>query len=375
MNRTCVLIVGGGTGGHISPGIALYEEFRNKGVRAYVLAGKKDARFSSLKDVAADDLLLYGALPLTGNIFKLPFFVLRFFGAVVAAIRILRRTGAAAVIGMGGYVSAPALIAARINGVPVFLCEQNTVPGKVTILFSKIAARIFTTFEVSAEYFKREVREKLLPAGNPIRKKVMTQMDRDSAKKLFNMKHCKRVILAIGGSQGALAINELMMGLITMFPDDFKDTGIIWSTGDYSYQRFKGAMQERSDIGSMYLSPFIDDVGPAYRASDIAISRAGSGVMVELAAMGVPSVLIPFPHAAMDHQEKNADVFANAGASVKIANEKAVPEVVGPMLGELLNNQTQLQKMSDRALAIARPAAAATIVQSILDSVSGKTAE
>ncbi len=375
MNRTCVLIVGGGTGGHISPGIALYEEFRNKGVRAYVLAGKKDARFSSLKDVAADDLLLYGALPLTGNIFKLPFFVLRFFGAVVAAIRILRRTGAAAVIGMGGYVSAPALIAARINGVPVFLCEQNTVPGKVTILFSKIAARIFTTFEVSAEYFKREVREKLLPAGNPIRKKVMTQMDRDSAKKLFNMKHCKRVILAIGGSQGALAINELMMGLITMFPDDFKDTGIIWSTGDYSYQRFKGAMQERSDIGSMYLSPFIDDVGPAYRASDIAISRAGSGVMVELAAMGVPSVLIPFPHAAMDHQERNADVFANAGASVKIANEKAVPEVVGPMLGELLNNQTQLQKMSDRALAIARPAAAATIVQSILDSVSGKTAE
>lgn len=375
MNRTCVLIVGGGTGGHISPGIALYEEFRNKGVRAYVLAGKKDARFSSLKDVAADDLLLYGALPLTGNIFKLPFFVLRFFGAVVAAIRILRRTGAAAVIGMGGYVSAPALIAARINGVPVFLCEQNTVPGKVTILFSKMAARIFTTFEVSAEYFKREVREKLLPAGNPIRKKVMTQMDRDSAKKLFNMKHCKRVILAIGGSQGALAINELMMGLITMFPDDFKDTGIIWSTGDYSYQRFKSAMQERSDIGSMYLSPFIDDVGPAYRASDIAISRAGSGVMVELAAMGVPSVLIPFPHAAMDHQEKNADVFANAGASVKIANEKAVPEVVGPMLGELLNNQTQLQKMSDRALAIARPAAAATIVQSILDSVSGKTAE
>ncbi len=134
-------------------------------------------------------------------------------------------------------------------------------------------------------------------------------------------------------------------------------------------------MQERSDIGSMYLSPFIDDVGPAYRASDIAISRAGSGVMVELAAMGVPSVLIPFPHAAMDHQERNADVFANAGASVKIANEKAVPEVVGPMLGELLNNQTQLQKMSDRALAIARPAAAATIVQSILDSVSGKTAE
>ncbi len=367
--KRAVLIVGGGTGGHISPGIALYEEFREAGVRAFFLAGRNDARFSSLKDVAADDLLLYSAPPLSRNILKLLVFPLRFAAAVMRVRRVIRKNGIDAVIGMGGYVSAPALIAAGSCGAPLYLCEQNTVPGRVTSFFVKRAAAVFTTFEETAGYVKEEYRAKLITLGNPIRKKVFTQIDREGARRHFNMKHCRQVLLAIGGSQGAQAINELLLGLRRKYPDDFLGLGIIWSTGDLSYLRYKEEIQSAGAQGSVYLSPFIDEVGIAYKACDIAISRAGSGVMVELAAMGVPSILIPFPFAAMDHQDKNADSFVAAGASIKIANKDATPERVGPALFEMLHNPTQLQRMAAKAMEAARPHAARDIAKSIIQGI------
>lgn len=372
MSAGTVLIVGGGTGGHLSPGIALYEEFKARGVSVHFLCSESDTRFSSMKDVRKDDLLLYAAPPLTRNILKLPLFALRFAASVFKASRIIGKMNAGAVIGMGGYVSAPALIAAVFRGAPIYLCEQNTVPGRVTSFFTRYAARVFTTFKATEEYVKNQHRSKLSVAGNPIRKKVMVKASREEAKRHFNMKHCRRVVLAIGGSQGALTINELVLGLRKRFPGEFDDTGIIWSTGDYSYGRYGEAMRETADAGSIYISPFIENVGLAYRASDVAISRSGSGVMMELAAMGVPSVLIPFPYAAMNHQDKNADVFAESGAAIKISNEDAVPEKVGPVLSELLQNPTQLRKMSARALESALPDAARVIVDAVKGDMSAK---
>jgi len=211
-------------------------------------------------------------------------------------------------------------------------------------------------------------------AGNPIRKNVLAAPDRESARRAFNMRHCKKVILAIGGSQGAMTINELVLGLKASYPGEFKDVGIIWSTGGLSYEKYKQAVQRIGDTGSLYMSPFIDEVGAAYMAIDIAISRSGSGVMVELAAMGVPSILIPFPYAAMDHQDRNADEFVKAGASVKIANADAVPEKVFPALSELLGNPTLLSRMSARAREAARPDAAAAVVKSVMETISVRQA-
>ncbi|TAL35719.1 MAG: UDP-N-acetylglucosamine--N-acetylmuramyl-(pentapeptide) pyrophosphoryl-undecaprenol N-acetylglucosamine transferase [Spirochaetes bacterium] len=370
MKPECVLITGGGTGGHLSPGIALYEEFTAKNIQAYMLAGKRDARFTYLKELGEGHLLLYGAPSFTKNPLKLPFFLLAFGFAVMRAMRIIRKTGAQAVVGMGGYVSGPALIAARFKGVPIYLCEQNTVPGRVTSFFAKKAARVFTTFEATANYFKKDVAQKLLPAGNPIRKKILAQVDRDTARRHFNLRHCKRVVLAIGGSQGALRINELMLGLKRQFPRDFQETGIIWSTGDLSFRKYKDQVHASNNAGSVYMSPFIEEVTLAYRASDLAISRAGSGVMMEIAAMGLPSVLIPFPFAAQDHQDKNADVFAEAGASLKISNSDAAPEKAGPAILELLNNPSRLQRMAARALEVAKPDAAADIVKTIMSDIA-----
>ncbi len=362
-----VLIAGGGTGGHISPGVALYEEFRSRGMGAIFLVGKKDERFSSLEDVSAGDLIAYSAPTLTKNIFKLPFFALSFLLAVIAARRIIRKNEIRAVIGMGGYVSAPALIAARTLGVPLFLCEQNAVPGKVTASFEKHASRVYGTFIGALEYLS--FKDKYVNAGNPIRKKVLGKTSIAEARRAFHLEASKKVILAIGGSQGALRINELVHGLKTGFAREFKDVGIIWSTGSYSYDKFKSMVQSDMEGGAIYMSPFIDKVGLAYAACDLAISRSGSGVMMELAAMGIPSIQIPYPFAAMDHQDKNADDFVRAGAAIKISNEDAVPEKVAPVIIGLLGNDRQLNKMKEAALRAAKPDAAAVIVEDIARTV------
>lgn len=369
MNQKNVLIVAGGTGGHISPGIALYEEFRERGCSVTFLSGKRDARFTYLKEIG-DDLLLYGAPPFSKNPLKLFFFPLRFLFAVMKSKRILKKRGIDAVIGMGGYVSAPMLYAARKTGVPLYLCEQNSVPGRVTRYFARDAKAIFSTFEATRGFLKYP--EFVICAGNPIRKKVFVVEGKENAKAAFNLKHCRKVILAIGGSQGAVKINELMLGLKKAYPDDFKNIGIIWSTGDLSHDEYKRRVHEEIDEGSIFLSPFINNVGLAYLASDIAISRAGSGVMMELAAMGLPSILIPYPFAADNHQDLNADEFEKQGAALKIKNEEALPEKVGPALFGLLNHGAKLDRMKQCAFGAAKKNAAADIAAAVLGPVPVK---
>ena len=365
-----ILIVGGGTGGHLIPGIALYEEFKAKGIGAAVLTGKKDIKSSALNEVEKKDIFSYGARTLSWNIFKLLFFIISFIVSFLKALFIIRNRKYDAVIGMGGYVSAPALLAGILLKVPVFLCEQNTIPGKVTSLFAGYAKKIFTTFDESADYFKDDKKASIFSAGNPIRKSVLPQTSRDEAKSFFNLKHCKKIILVIGGSQGALQINDLFLEIKKMYSDELKDVGVIWSTGSYSYKRFAKELQNVQWGGSIYLSPFIDKVGLAYRASDIAISRSGAGVIMELAAAGIPSILIPYPYAADNHQDANADVFHKSGASIKISGDDASPEIVGRKLIEMLNNSALLSRMTNKALAVSKINASRDIVDKVVLDLS-----
>ena len=370
VNVKSVLIIGGGTGGHISPGISLYSEFRDRGINTLFLTGKRDARFSSLSEINGGDLHYYNPPSMTKNPFKLPLFSVKFLSAVMRTKKLIKKNSVSAVIGMGGYASAPALMAARLAGVPLFLCEQNTVPGRVTRLFEKTARKIYSTFAESVDYLKFP--EKIFHAGNPIRKGIVTAMTKDEAKKMFHLTQSKKVIFAIGGSQGATRINELIFGLKQKYSDDLKNIGIIWSTGGLTYDAYKEKLQEMKDQGSVYLSPFISNVGAAYKACDLAISRSGAGVMMELAAMGIPSILIPYPFAAMNHQEKNAEVFANSGASVMVSDSDAVPEKIAPIIFDLLGNSRVLASMSEKSRTISRPDAAVVIADDIMREIGGQ---
>ena len=363
MNKMNILITGGGTGGHLSPGVAIYEEAKEGGHNCIFLAGKADARFSHFKNFPQGDVIFYGAPSFSKNIFKLPLFAVKFLWAIVKARRVMKKNNSDVVIGMGGYVSGPALLAARMKGIPIVLCEQNSVPGKVTRMFEGKAARIYGTFEHSQSYLKNK--EAFILAGNPIRKDVLKSESKEEARRAFHLEHCKKVILIIGGSQGALTLNRLIFGLKKEYAADLKDVGIIWSTGDHSYEEFRERTQNEFDGGSIYLSPYIDRVGLAYRASDIAISRSGAGVMAELAATGIPSVLVPYPFAADDHQDKNADDFVEAGAAIKVNNSEATPEKVAPLILDLLKSSHSLGRMSERALKVAAPEAAKTIIEDL----------
>ncbi|MFC1669564.1 glycosyltransferase [Spirochaetota bacterium] len=367
MKEKRVLISGGGTGGHIVPGIAIYKEFKNRNINVLFLSDRRDVRFSSIKDISPDDLCTYNAPPFTRNVLMLPIFAIKFAIAVIKARMIMRRNNVHVVIGMGGYVTAPVLAAAKMRKTTICLCEQNSVPGKVTSLFEKHALRVYSTLPVTRDYLK--YKEKFLHSGNPINKKVFANVDKDEAKKVFHLRHCDKVILVIGGSQGALKINELVFGLKKEYEDDLKNVGIIWSTGDFSYKKFKELVHNEIDEGSMYLSPYINEVGMAYKACDIAISRSGAGVIMELAAMGIPSIQIPYPHAAMDHQDKNADYFVKVRAAIKVKNSDAVPEKVAPLLLDLLNNPRLLNNMSEKAKSLSKIDASEFICDDVIKNI------
>lgn len=355
-----VLISGGGTGGHIMPGIALYEEFKSRGYNPILLVGTDDVKFSSLDTV--ENLQTYNAPIMWKNIFNLPAFTMQFIMALTWTMKFITKNNIDAVIGMGGYVSAPSLVAALLKKIPVYLCEQNVVPGMVTSFFAKRAKALFTTFEATATYFDVKMVPTIIHVGNPLRKQVLKQVEKDVALKRFNMMHCKKVILVIGGSQGALKINELMYDIITQFPESFTDTGIIWSTGTYSYEQFKHKLQNVTHSVSIFLAPYILDVENSYAACDIAISRSGAGVLMELAAWGIPSILIPYPYAAKDHQKKNALEFVKVGAAKLVENNEATAQNVAQLLFDLLDNETLVARMAAKAKSLAKIDAAHDIV-------------
>ena len=155
-----------------------------------------------------------------------------------------------------------------------------------------------------------------------------------------------------------------------MFVNELKDTGIIWCTGDYSYNRFVNEIHDLNGDGSIFISSFLEDVGLAYKASDIAISRAGAGVIMEFAAVGLPSILIPYPYAAANHQDKNADMFDRAGAAIKVGESDASPENVGKILIDLLDNPSELARMANKASHISKINASNDIVDSIIQDIS-----
>ena len=364
-----IMIIGGGTGGHISPGIAIYEKLSVDGtMNPFFLTVKDDMKLGTFNDIGNDKLFTYKAPTLTKNPFKIPMFIIRFIGSILKAIRLIKKNDIFAVIGMGGYTSAPALVAAKLLKTPIFLCEQNSVPGKVTVIFEKYSETIFGTFPDAVSYFKMP--EKYLHSGNPIRNNVLVETPKSEARKFFNLGHCDKIILVVGGSQGALKLNNLILGLKKAYPHEFKNTGIIWSTGEYSFEEFKYRSQNEIEAGSIFLSPYIKKIGKAYRACDIAISRSGAGVMMELAAAGVPSILIPYPYAAMDHQSRNADSFVSAGAAVVINDNEAIPKKVGPVLFDLLNNPKKLKAMSDCAKSVSKIDAEDIIINKIKEALN-----
>ena len=370
-----IVFTGGGTGGHVFPLVAIIREIRRiypntlqrKPLELYYLGPKDDFGLILLRQ---EDLQIKTIV--SGKIrryfdwrnfvdvcFKIPFgFVQSFF------ILLFMRPNL--VFSKGGSGSISVTFAAKILGIPVFLHESDTVPGLSNQQTSKWAKKVFTSFP-KTELFNPE---KVILTGNPIRSEVLNG-DSKKAGEIFSLTFSKPIILIIGGSQGAQALNDFVLLVLN---DLLKSYELIHVTGRENFQETVAESQVVLDKDlNKYYHPigFLNEeqTKQAYSVADLIVSRAGASGIFEIAAVGKPSILVPLPSAAGDHQSKNAYAYAQAGAAEIIEQENLTPNFFMGKLQLLFLHPEQLEKMHQDALAFAKPLAARAIAREILESL------
>jgi len=357
-----VMLAGGGTGGHLFPALAIADELkRRKPEIEIVFVGTKRGLEARLVPERGYRLLLLEVKGLKRSLdlqnLLFPYYVIK---ALRQAKDYMKSEKPDVVVGTGGYVSGPPLKAAGKMGIPVLIQEQNSYPGITTRLLAKQAQKVFLAYEKSKKYFKRQ--DNLEVVGNPVRSDF-TQIDNVQARRNLKLDEKKKVILVLGGSQGAMAINDsLLQHLSHLEGQDWLQ--ILWQTGPKDFERVKKALEiKRLPITVL---PFIREMAAAYAASDLVVSRAGALTLAEITFCGKPAILIPYPFAAADHQRHNAEVLAKAGAAEMIL-ERDLPQInlVQRML-ELVRDEKKLESMSVQSKKSGKPEALDRIVTEIL---------
>lgn len=314
-----------------------------EGFKTYSVAGGKLRRYFSFQNIV--DVL-----------FKIPFsFLQSFFWLLVIRPQL--------VFSKGGTGSLPVAFLARLFRIPLFIHESDVIPGLSNKLASKWAKKVFVSFEKT-----EQLRSAMMVVGNPIRSELL-RGNKEEAKKILDLAFEKPVILILGGSQGAEPINNFILSILNSLIESYE---VIHVTGPKNYQGVRASSNIiLSDKlkNSYHLYPFLNEVQlkNAYAASDLVVSRSGSGSIFEIAALGKPSILIPLPSSANDHQSKNAYQYANSGAAIVLEQETLSSDF---FLGEVENSLSQSEKMRQAALSFSKSDAAKMIAKEILDFLS-----
>ena len=347
-----IVIAGGGTGGHLFPGIAIAEEFvrRKKGWEVIFIGTGKDLEKRMLPRWGFE-LMTVPALPLKGrSCWRKGSGIITLVQGVWISRGLLRRTAPRLVIGLGGYAAGAVIIAASLLGIQRVIQEQNVYPGLTNRMASRFAQRVFLSWTEGARFFPAK---KVRVTGNPLRRGVLAGRGDKRAGKPFTL-------LIFGGSQGAAPINRGMIEALAFLAEIGKDLRIIHQTGEGDYRWVKKNYEGKGFTVSVH--PFIDEMAPCYREAHLVVCRAGATTITELCAWGRASILIPYPYAADDHQRKNAQVLVNRGAGRMILDA----EISGKRLAEeilpLYRSRKALRAMETGAASLARPDAAARIV-------------
>lgn len=355
---------GGGTAGHLFPALSLAQEFKRRfpsceirfwgtkrGVE-YRLRRQLGFQLFTIKirgfrrSFALSNLLI--PIELTGSLFFLIFHFL------------FHRPNL--VIGTGGYVSAPVVFAAWIAGISTAVQEQNSYPGVTTRLLSRVAKRVYLTYESSRQYFKNQ--GKIQVFGNPVRQ-MTVDADRESAAKKFGLSTDKKTLFVFGGSQGGLGINRLVLGITRQMLEDGR-IQILWATGPNHFDKIA---QKVGDVKDVHLFAFIEDMYAAYAACDLTLCRAGATTIAELTYLGVPAILIPFPFATADHQKYNAMELEKAGAAKYLPEKETTGDILLETVKGLINDESQLARMKNKMKGMAKPNAAHDIVSDLCNFV------
>jgi UDP-N-acetylglucosamine--N-acetylmuramyl-(pentapeptide) pyrophosphoryl-undecaprenol N-acetylglucosamine transferase len=364
-----ILFTGGGTGGHVYPLIAIAREIRTiypKKNLEFYYAGPSD-EFASIL-LSQEDFIIKTIISgklrryfdwqnFIDILFKIPIGVIQSFFLLLAIKPDL-------VFSKGGSGSIAVTYSARLLKIPVFIHESDVVPGLSNQKTSKWAKKVFTSFP-KTEYFNPE---KITLIGNPIRKEILNG-DKKRAGELFNLTFEKPIFLIIGGSQGAEAINDFVLMVIN---DLLANYEIIHVTGRENFKEESAEAQviEEKNLDKYYHPiAYLDEekLKHAYKAADLIISRAGSGSIFEIAAAGKPSILVPLPTSAGDHQSKNAYVYAQTGAAEVVEQQNLTPNFFMDKVKLLSLHPEKSEEMKAAALAFAKPLAARAIAREILE--------
>jgi UDP-N-acetylglucosamine--N-acetylmuramyl-(pentapeptide) pyrophosphoryl-undecaprenol N-acetylglucosamine transferase len=341
-----ILIACGGTGGHLFPGIAVAEALTARGHEVLLVISEKkiDAEASAKYSHLRFETMPAVAKPPTLSL-RMPIFLWRMWRAIVRCHRLLREFRADAVLGMGGFTSLPPVYAGHRLGLKTFIHDSNAHPGRSNVLTSRFCTQVFLGMAGAGKFFRG--RDSVV-TGTPVRPEFQDLPSREEAAACFQLRADRPTIVVTGGSQGARRLNELAAEAAASLSPE---TQVLHIAGGVDFERVRGIAGDRPGYRVI---GFCDQMAAAYALADLIVARAGASSLTEIAQAGLPSILVPYPHAADDHQTRNAEVFAAAGAARLVQERDLDPAKLAAManaiLGGLQTHRTMAKAARDLAV-------------------------
>ena len=357
-----VIISGGGTGGHIFPAVSIANAIKALRPDAKILFVGALGRME-MQRVPAAGYEIKG-LPICGfdrkNLLKNFKVLYKIWKSQRMAKQIIKDFQPQVAVGVGGYASGPTLNKAAAMGIPCLIQEQNSYAGVTNKLLAKKAEKICVAYEGMERFFPAE---KIILTGNPVRQALLdTTISREDAIKSFGLDPTKKTILLVGGSLGARTINESVLQHLDLVKSS--DVQFIWQTGKY-YSAAIAEQLKGQDIPNLKVTDFISDMGAAYKAADLVISRAGASSISEFCLIGKPVILVPSPNVAEDHQTKNALALSTRNAAIYVKDAEA-PATLLELAIKTVNDEAKLKSLSENVLKLALPDSADIIAKEVI---------
>lgn len=358
-----VIVSGGGTGGHIFPAISIANAIKALQPDADILFVGAEGRMEMQRVPAAGYKII--GLPIAGfdrkHLLRNISVLWKLWKSRRIARRIIKDFHPQIAVGVGGYASGPTLNVAASMHVPTLIQEQNSFAGVTNKLLAKSAKKICVAYEGMERFFPKE---KIMLTGNPVRQQLIDcKLSRAEAVTKIGFNPIRPVLLIIGGSLGARTINESVINNLSRIADS--KVQVIWQTGGYYFEAIKKALSEKGCPANLKVTDFINHMDEAYRAADLVISRAGASSISELCLLGKPSILVPSPNVAEDHQTHNAMALVNKDAALMVRDVEAQEKLLPLALTVAIDDAT-LKRLGDNAKAMGLPDSANIIAKEVL---------
>jgi UDP-N-acetylglucosamine--N-acetylmuramyl-(pentapeptide) pyrophosphoryl-undecaprenol N-acetylglucosamine transferase len=353
-----VVIAGGGTGGHLFPGIAIADEFRRRDPDSEVtFIGTEHGIEATVVPMEGYAIKYVWAHGFVGKShMKKLVALMRMVFSVRDSARLLRRLKPDAVIGVGGYASFSPVLAGYFMSIPTIIAEQNSFPGLANRVLGKVVDAVCLTYHESISFFPMG---KTFVTGNPIRAGILS-VNRDSAYRLFGLNRFKFTVTILGGSQGASNVNGAVCGSFPYLQSLREELQFLHQTGKGDLESVRGEYRKWGFAGTA--AAFIHHMADAYAVADLVVARAGATTLAEVTSVGKPVILIPYPHATGHHQELNARRLSEMGAARIIQDGDLNGEVLAKHIGELYSDESARAEMQRASRALGKPDAAQKVV-------------